>query len=67
MHDLCYNKLRKEFPELPAQAIIKAYKEISASYKSIKSNKHKIETPLEKKGFSLRLDKRLFSKFTKSP
>ena len=66
IHDLCYNELRKEFPDMPSQAVIKAYKEISASYKSIKSNKHKIETPLEKKGDSMRLDKRLYSKFTKT-
>ena len=66
IHDLCYQKLKVSFSNMPTQAIIKAYKDISASYKSIKSNKHKIDKPLEKKGFSLRLDKRLYSKFTKT-
>jgi IS605 OrfB family transposase len=64
VHDLCYKKTRKKFPKIPAQVVIKAYKEISANYKSIKSNKHEIDKPVEKNNLSLRLDKRLYSNFT---
>lgn len=65
VHHLCYKQMRLEFPSIPAQAIIKAYKDISASYKSIKSNKHKITEPIIKKNISMRLDKRLYSNFSK--
>jgi IS605 OrfB family transposase len=42
--------------------VIRAEMESLASYKSIKSNKHKIIKPFEKKNLSLRLDKRIYSK-----
>lgn len=63
-HNICYNKVRKEFPNLPAQTIIKSYKEAKAIYKSIKSNKHKIDKPPVRKSPKLNLDKRLYSNFT---
>jgi putative transposase len=42
--------------------VIRAEMESLASYKSIKSNKHKLTKPFEKRGLSVRLDKRLYSK-----
>ncbi len=63
-HQICYNKLKEEFPNLPVQTIIKSYKEVIGIYKSIKSNKHEIETCPVRKKIKLQLDKRLYSNFT---
>jgi IS605 OrfB family transposase len=58
--------LRLKYPTIPSQIIIKSEQEIKASYQSIKSNKHKISKAICKNNLSLRLDKRLYSKFTKN-
>jgi IS605 OrfB family transposase len=42
--------------------VIKAEQESLSTYRTIKSNKHKITKPFEKRNLSVRLDKRLFSK-----
>lgn len=62
LHKKFYYPTRSEHENVPSQMIIKAEQESLASYKSIKSNKHKITKPFEKKNLSLRLDKRLYSK-----
>lgn len=62
LHDKFYYPARIEFPDIPSQYVIKAEQESLASYKSIKSNKHKITKPFEKKNLSVRLDKRIYSK-----
>jgi len=62
LHNAFYYKTRSEHPEVPSQVVIKAEQESLASYKSIKSNKHKIKGQFIKKNLSLRLDKRLYSK-----
>lgn len=61
LHNAFYHVTRSEHPDFPSQMVIKAEQECLASYKSIKSNKHKITKPFEKKNLSLRLDKRLYS------
>lgn len=66
VHDLCYSQMKIKYFNLPTQTIIKAYREIFASYKSIKSNKQQITLPLIKKNYSMRLDKRLYSNFTQN-
>ena len=63
VHNAVYYILREDFPTVPSQGIIKIYKECISAFRSINSNghiKHKIP---EKKNCSMRLDKRLFSKF----
>lgn len=60
-HNKFYYPAREKFPEVPSQVIIKAEQECLATYKSIRSNKHKITSPFKKKNLSLRLDKRLYS------
>jgi IS605 OrfB family transposase len=62
LHKKFYYKTRAKYPETPSQVVIKAEQECLASYRSIKSNKHKIDKPFEKTGLSIRLDKRLYSK-----
>lgn len=61
LHNKFYYPARDKFPEVPSQVIIKAEQESLSSYKSIKSNKHKITSPFVKKNLSMRLDKRLYS------
>ena len=62
LHSKVYNAVRKLNPEIPSQVIIRGEHDCLASYRSIKSNKHKIKKPIEKKNLSMRLDKRLYSK-----
>ena len=60
-HDATYSVLREEFPNIPAQGVIKVYKSVLAALRSIRSNKHgNAETPF-KKSLSLQLDKRMYS------
>lgn len=61
LHSKVYHNVRKQFPHVNSQVVIKAEQECLASYKSIKSNKHKPKKPIEKKKLSMRLDKRLYS------
>ena len=62
LHNNFYYIARAEHKGFPSQMVIRAEMETLASYKSIKSNKHKITKPFEKKNLSVRLDKRLYSK-----
>lgn len=62
LHSKFYQKLRKSQPQIPSQVLIRGEQECLSAYRSIKSNKHKIDKPIEKKKLSMRLDKRLYSK-----
>jgi len=62
LHSKVYGNIRKLYPNIPSQVVIKAEQECLASYKSTKSNKHKLKSPIVKKNLSMRLDKRLYSK-----
>lgn len=60
VHEEVYSWMRKSHPIIPAQGVIKIYKEVLSALRSIKSNKHKnAETPV-KHGLNMRLDKRLY-------
>ena len=61
VHDATYHKCRKKFPSSPSQIVIRAREDVVATYKTIKSNKHKIEEAPLKKNYSIRLDKRLYT------
>ena len=65
-HDRLYKELRSNFPKLPAQMCIKVYKALLANYKTVKSNKHKIEAHLKMKRPAIQLDKRLYSGMTRT-
>lgn len=64
IHHAVYDTLRKEFPSIPSQGIIKIYKECLAAFRSIKSNGHVEHKVPAKKKLSMRLDKRLYNKLT---
>jgi len=66
IHKLTYYPTRREFPDLPAQIVVRLYRQVFANYKSAKSNKHELENPLVSKSLSIRLDKRLFNRFTQT-
>lgn len=61
LHSKVYHNVRKSHPNIKSQVIIKAEQECLSSYRSAKSNKHKLKSPIEKKNLSMRLDKRLYS------
>ena len=60
LHSKVYKNVRKKYPEIPSQVVIKAEQECLSAYRSAKSNKHKKKL-IEKKNLSMRLDKRLYS------
>jgi len=62
IHGVFYYKTRSEYKDFPSQMVIKAEQESLSTYRTIRSNKHKIKKCFEKKNLSIRLDKRLFSK-----
>ena len=64
-HDLLYDKIKEKF-QVSSQTIIRTEKDILSTYRSIKSNKHKIECYPQKKALSLRLDQRMYSNFNKN-
>ena len=63
VHNAVYYILREDFPTIPSQGIIKIYKECISAFRSINSNGHIEHKIPEKKNCSMRLDKRLYSKF----
>ena len=65
-HNRLYKEQREKFPDLPAQMCIKVYKALLANYKTIKKNKHKIDEPIQMKKPAIQLDKRLYSKMTRT-
>ena len=60
LHSKVYSKVRKTRPEIHSQVVIRGEQSCLAAYRTIKSNKHKITRPIEKKRLSIRLDKRLY-------
>ena len=63
-HDECYSTVRERFEEVPAQGVIKVYKEVLSALRSIKRNKHENARVPQRKQLSLHLDKRLYSKLS---
>ena len=59
VHQTCYDTLRKQFPSIPSQGIIRVQKNVLAMLRAIKANKH--DSVPSKKSLSLQLDKRLYS------
>lgn len=60
LHAKVYHKIRTIRPEIPSCVVIRGIAECLANYRSIKSNKHFISKPVEKKNLSIRLDKNLY-------
>lgn len=65
VHNEVYQWMRKQYNLIPAQGIIRTYKEVLAAVRSIKSNKHKDTKTPERKNLAIRLDKRLYAKLSK--
>lgn len=61
LHREFYSNFRKNNPDSLADYTIQAENECLSAYRSIKSNKHKIDKPIEKKNLSCRLNKHLYS------
>lgn len=61
LHSAFYTKFRQSQPEIPSQVVISAEQSVLSAYRSIKSNKQKLDKPPEKKKLSIRLDKRTYS------
>ena len=48
IHTKVYEWLRKKYPELPSQGVIRLYKDVIPAFRSIRANKHRnAETPRE--------------------
>ena len=64
VHDNVYDWMRSHYPTIPAQGIIRIYKESLSALRSIKSNKHDNAKTPTRKNLAMRLDKRLYSHLT---
>ena len=62
VHDAVYDWLREKHPSLPAQAVIKVYKDVLSAYRTIKKNRHRIKRAPRKRNLAMRLDKRLYNR-----
>ena len=60
IHNECYDILRKNFPMLTSQQVIRVQCEVCSAYKSRRANRHKGDIPT-KHGLSMTLDKRLYN------
>ena len=65
IHSRLYYELRDKFKELPSQMCIQVERSLISNYKSVRSNGHKINKPIQMKHPSIQLDKRLFSNLTR--
>jgi len=61
IHNEVYYACKDEFPTAPSQLIVRSEKSVLATYKSIRSNKHKLRKAPVRKKLCLQLDKRLYS------
>lgn len=61
LHSKFYKNFRESHQQIPSQIVISAEQSVLSAYRSIKSNKQKINKPPEKKKLSIRLDKRTYS------
>ena len=61
IHNECYYECKEKFPSAPSQMIIRSEKSVLSTFKSIKSNNHKIKKAPVRKKLSIQLDKRLYS------
>lgn len=60
LHKRCYKQIRNQFPTLPSQFVIKAEQDVIAKYKTIRTNKYKIDEPVTTNKLNIRLDKRIY-------
>ena len=60
VHNAVYDNMRKLFPSIPAQGVIRIYKDVLGAFRSIKSNKHDDAQTPHRSRLSMRLDKRLY-------
>ena len=61
LHERTYYKVKKTFPNIPSQYIIKVIKDVIAKYETIRKNHQQIEEAPRKRNLQLQLDKRLFT------
>lgn len=61
VHRLNYSTIRAKIQALPSQIVIKAEQDCLAAYRSIRSNKVKLNAPAIKKRLAYRLDARIYS------
>lgn len=61
LHSKFYSQFRLANPEIPSQIVIRGEQACLSAYRSIKSNKHKIDKAIEKNNLSIRLDKRIYT------
>ena len=64
VHNSVYSWMREKYPKLPAQSVIKVYKDAMGALKSIKSNKHTNASTPNKHNLSMHLDQRLYGRLS---
>ena len=60
IHRKTYRNIRKAFPEIPSQVVVKARMDCLSAYRTARSNKILLEQPMTRKNLAMRLDMWLF-------
>lgn len=63
-HDAVYSRMRERFNALPAQGVIKVYKDVMSALRSIRKNKHLNAKTPHRTALVLQLDYHLYSRLT---
>ena len=66
VHKNFYHAMRADYPMLPSQSVIKIEQEVIGALKSQRKNKHRGGEIPTKKGLSMCLDKRLYSRLSQT-
>jgi putative transposase len=61
LHKNFYRSFRDKNPQISSQIVGRCMRAVLQAYRSVKSNKNKIDRPVEKKKLSLELTRRMFS------
>ena len=61
LHAKFYRDFRDNYPNIPSNFVICTEQECLSKYRSVKTSKHKIHKPIEKKKLSVRLNRNVYS------
>lgn len=62
LHSKVYAAVRKSRPEIPSGVVVRAEHACLSAYRTVRKNRHELETAIEKRALSIRLDSNLYSK-----
>ena len=64
IHHRLYRELRDRFKSIPSQMCVNIERALLANYRTCKTNRHKLSSPVQMRNPAIQLDKRLYSGLT---